>query len=115
MHVHVKGEENPLSRMRFLSKEKLPGIDKVSIEELPHAKEVPEADYEADIPRTFCENSIRLFCRNPEKAELAKHIFEQWQKKDTQTTPQPASKKSRRRTGNLPPEVSPGPGPSRED
>jgi hypothetical protein len=42
------------------------------------------------LPQRFQENSIRVFCRNPEKIELAAHIFESWftfQEDNAGTTP----------------------------
>ena len=74
---------NPLSRMRFLKKEQMSKIDCVSLADLPVAQVEEEANYEADIPRVFQENSIRVFCKHPSKCELANHVFNQWLEENT--------------------------------
>ena len=76
---------NPLSRMRFLKKEQMSKIDSVSICDLPEAQVEDEANYEADIPRTFQENSIRVFCKESSKCELASHVFSQWLEEQSAT------------------------------
>lgn len=73
-----KGQDNPLSRMRFLKKEQMSKLDAPSLEDLPEAKVEDEANYEADIPRSFQESSIRIFSKQPSKCELASHVFNQW-------------------------------------
>lgn len=89
------GATNPLSRMRFLQKHQMKALDSAisSIHDIPEAHEEDEVNYEADIPRTFEEKSIRVFCRDSSKCELASHVFNEWLVQNTlpkiQTTPPP--------------------------
>jgi HD superfamily phosphohydrolase len=70
-------ENNPVKRMRFLTKTTMSRL-RGSIKELPEARAFVEEDYDAHLPRSFQENSIRVYCREPEKSDLVKHMFELW-------------------------------------
>lgn len=74
MHIHYgMKSKNPVDRLRFFPKHaNLPGQSNV------FAKRVDECVYETVLPRVFEDRAIRLFCRDPEKAEAARLIFERW-------------------------------------
>ena len=73
-----KGQDNPLNCMRFLKREQMSKLDAALLEDLPEANVEDETNYEADIPRSFEENSIRVFCKQSSKCELVGHVFNQW-------------------------------------
>jgi len=77
---HGLKESNPVSRMRFLQKRNLAQINAETVERLPEAREIEESSYDAHIPRTLLEKTIRVFSRdsNPVKVDLIRHAFYQW-------------------------------------
>lgn len=86
---HGAKDANPLKNMRFVMK---PDTHKLRLpaEFLPTAVAPDEKQLTSYLPQCFQENSIRVFCRNPEKIELAAHIFESWftfQEDNAGTTP----------------------------
>ena len=75
---HGQKDKNPLTKMRFVSKEKLPQLSTNPIQRLPDAEEIEESTYETHLPRSFRSCTIRLFSRHPEKTALINHIFSAW-------------------------------------
>lgn len=77
---HGLKESNPVSRMRFLQKRNLAEINAETVDRLPEAREIEESSYDAHIPRTLLEKTIRVFSRdsNPVKVDLIRHAFYQW-------------------------------------
>jgi HD superfamily phosphohydrolase len=74
---HGSKDNNPLSKMRFLPKDKLWKLT-VSIDSLPEACEINESNYDAQFPRAFQANSIRVFSRDSSKDDLLRHVFDNW-------------------------------------
>jgi len=74
---HGLKDKNPISRINFLPKSKLPELANEVID-LPTAAPPNEKDFEDDIPRSFQKHSIRVFTRDPEKTGLLGHTFFQW-------------------------------------
>jgi HD superfamily phosphohydrolase len=74
---HGSKDNNPLSKMRFLPKDKLSKLSE-PIDSLPEACEINESSYDAQFPRAFQANSIRFFSRVSLKDDLLKHVFTTW-------------------------------------
>jgi hypothetical protein len=86
---HGQKNKNPVSFMRFLPKSLESKLTN-PIDALPEAVQIDESDYLAHLPRVYQENSIRLFCRDSAKADLARHVFSLWWgeiKEEMHTTP----------------------------
>lgn len=75
---HGQGADDPLSKMRFLEKEKLNKISIFDYNELPEAIIADKDSYDAQLPRSLMECSIRIYCRDSAKCDLLRHAFEQW-------------------------------------
>lgn len=72
MHIHYgMKSENPVDRMRFFPKH-------ANLQPHATARRIDESVYETVLPRVFEDRAIRLFCRDPDKADAARAIFEQW-------------------------------------
>lgn len=72
MHIHYgMKSENPVDRMRFFPKHS-------NLQPHAVARRIDECVYETVLPRVFEDRAIRLFCRDPEKADAARAIFEKW-------------------------------------
>jgi hypothetical protein len=72
MHIHYgMKSENPVSRMRFFPKHS-------NLQPHAVARRIDECVYETALPRVFEDRAIRLFCRDPEKTDAARAIFEKW-------------------------------------
>lgn len=73
-------EENPLSRIRFLSKRELNFLKREDLSKLPPAFEKPETDFHAHMPRANHEYSFRVFCRSASKGkcQLLEGVFQRW-------------------------------------
>lgn len=74
---HGSKDKNPLLKMRFLPKDELWKLTG-PIQSLPEACEINESNYDAQFPRAFQANSIRVFSRNSDKNGLVSHIFDTW-------------------------------------
>jgi hypothetical protein len=70
-------EHNPVSQMRFYSKQDVPKL-KNTPDELPVAVEVDEACLPMNTLKSFIKRSIRLYSRSSEKNEFITHVFENW-------------------------------------
>lgn len=80
--IHMgAGEANPLNRMRFLPRHQLRFVTRERLDELPEARELPEENFNAHLPRSVQENSIRAFCRSgsKDKCELLGQVFHLWE------------------------------------
>lgn len=106
MRIHYgMGKENPVNRMRFFQKHATSHLSQLKqqkqqngapIDSSPYAqdrdrpqyqsqqqnqpegKRIDESLYETVLPRVFEDRAVRLFCRNPEKAEVASAAFKTW-------------------------------------
>jgi HD superfamily phosphohydrolase len=74
---HGSKDKNPLLKMRFLPKEELWKLTG-PIDSLPKACEINESNYDAQFPRAFQANSIRVFSRQFDKNGLVSHVFTNW-------------------------------------
>jgi HD superfamily phosphohydrolase len=74
---HGSKDKNPLLKMRFLPKDELWKLTE-PIGSLPEACEINESSYDAQFPRAFQANSIRVFSRHSSKTGLLKHVFDVW-------------------------------------
>lgn len=60
--------------MRFVPRDNLIGPD----DDVPDANEVNESNHLTSIPREFQKKVVRVYCRNPVKLDLLRHVFEDW-------------------------------------
>lgn len=74
---HGLKDKNPISQMRFLPKGKLAKLTG-PIDSLPEACEINESSYDAQFPRAFQANSIRVYSRDAVKNGLVEHSFDAW-------------------------------------
>lgn len=70
-------EKNPISQMRFLSKDKM-SQQTNEINQLPEAKQPSEHTFQAEAPAYFIEKSIKVFSRIHDKTDLIDHVFQLW-------------------------------------
>jgi hypothetical protein len=63
--------------MRFLPREELWKLTG-PIDSLPEAFEINESNYDAQFPRAFQANSIRVFSRHAYKNDLVSHNYDNW-------------------------------------
>ena len=85
MHIHYGMKAlNPVDRMRFFPKH-------ASLQLNPVARKIDEVVYETVLPRVFEDRAVRLFCRDPEKADAARAIFEKWCEEANAQMPFPSS------------------------
>lgn len=72
MHIHYgMKSQNPVDRLRFFPKHS-------NLQPNAVARRIDECVYETVLPRVFEDRAIRLFCRDPEKADAARTVFEKW-------------------------------------
>lgn len=80
MHIHYGlKDRNPVEQMRFYKKQGNVGVV------------VKEETYESQIPRTFEDMAVRVFCRHYEKENLSRRAFEIWCKRNRTHSPFPSS------------------------
>jgi len=102
MRIHYgMGSANPVSKVRFFTKSQRLGERDTERESssnsqgdddflLPVGREVPESNYESRIPKSFEELAVRVFCKFPDKVELARKGFELWCQLANLPTPFPS-------------------------
>ena len=109
MRIHYgMGEENPVNNMRFFAKNATLHLNNFSQQQaaLPSgdrplysqtqppaviAKCVDERVYQTVLPRVFEDRAVRLFCRDPEKTDVAREVFERWCEEANAQVPFPSS------------------------
>lgn len=86
---HGSLDKNPVSKMRFLSKDKLGLLGCDDVSRLPTALEKEESEYSAHIPRQFQERMLRVYSRDHSKGLLLINSFMEWQKRDGKNADSP--------------------------
>lgn len=72
-------DRNPIDNMRFLERSKVIQLQACdSLDSLPVATAVNSEEYSSHLPRSFQENSLRVFARDSSKTGLVSHVFYAW-------------------------------------